>query len=83
MAGHGAGVNVVDRYEGTPALDALRHRHADVLAFLRAHGARLPAESIKGAWYQTLKPLQTCWPSCAPTAHGCPPRASGVRGTKP
>ena len=49
MAGHGAGVNVVDRYDGTPALDALRHRHADVLAFLRAHGARLPAEGIKGA----------------------------------
>ena len=49
VVGHGAGVNVVDRYDGTPALDALRHRHADVLAFLRAHGARLPAESIKGA----------------------------------
>jgi len=47
--GHGAGVNAVDRYGGTPALDAVRHRHADVLAFLRAHGARLPAEAIKGA----------------------------------
>ncbi len=42
-------MNAVDRYGGTPALDAVRHRHADVLAFLRAHGARLPAEAIKGA----------------------------------
>ncbi len=49
VPGHGAGVNAVDRYGGTPALDAVRHRHADVLAFLRAHGARLPAEAIKGA----------------------------------
>ncbi|KAK9831937.1 hypothetical protein WJX81_001333 [Elliptochloris bilobata] len=48
VLGHGAGVNVTDRYGGTPALDAVRHRHADVLAFLRAHGARLPAERVKG-----------------------------------
>lgn len=49
MPGHGAGVNVTDRYGGTPALDALRHRHADMLVFLRAHGARLSVEQIAGA----------------------------------
>lgn len=37
----GAHVNVLDRYGGTPMMDAVRHKHHDVVAFLRRHGATL------------------------------------------
>ncbi|GMH33513.1 hypothetical protein BSKO_01347 [Bryopsis sp. KO-2023] len=47
---HGADINVVDRYGGTPISDAVVGRHAEVASFLRQQGATLqlndPASEI-------------------------------------
>ena len=42
----GADYDVVDRYGGTPIMDAVREGHDDVVAFLRASGAALELSSV-------------------------------------
>lgn len=46
---HGASPNVTDRYSGTPIVDAVRHKHSEVVAFLRRNGAVLHIDKAKGA----------------------------------
>ena len=46
---HGASMACTDRYAGTPIMDAVRHKHSGVVAFLRRHGARLNFDKAKGA----------------------------------
>lgn len=45
---HGAYLNVVDRYGGTPMMDAVRQRHAEVVAFLKRTGAVFDPDVSKG-----------------------------------
>ncbi|GMH42769.1 hypothetical protein BSKO_10688 [Bryopsis sp. KO-2023] len=40
-------VNVKDIYGGTPIMDALRHKHHEIVMFLRHHGASLHPDKIK------------------------------------
>ncbi|KAK9861698.1 hypothetical protein WJX84_004552 [Apatococcus fuscideae] len=49
---HGAYLNVVDRYGGTPMMDAVRQRHAEVVAFLKRTGAVFDADVAKGALFK-------------------------------
>ena len=42
LLGKGARVGVVDRWGGTPIVDAVRHRQRPMVALLRRHGARVP-----------------------------------------
>jgi len=44
-----ADVNVVDRYNGTPMIDAVRHKQDTSAAILRTHGAILKLEDPAGA----------------------------------
>ncbi len=44
LLGKGARVGVVDRWAGTPIVDAVRHRHRAVVGLLRRHGARLTGD---------------------------------------
>ncbi|KAK9848396.1 hypothetical protein WJX84_008432 [Apatococcus fuscideae] len=46
---HGAYLNVVDRYGGTPMMDAVRQRHAEAVAFLKRTGAVFDPDVSKGA----------------------------------
>ena len=55
---HGAYLNVVDRYGGTPMMDAVRQRHAEVVAFLKRTGAVFDPDVSKGL---SLIELCTCW----------------------
>ncbi|KAK9811376.1 hypothetical protein WJX72_002779 [[Myrmecia] bisecta] len=49
---HGANMNVTDRYNGTPIMDAVRHKHSEVVAFLKRSGARLNHDKAKGALFK-------------------------------
>ena len=45
----GANVNLVDRWGGTPLLDAVKAKHDGVAELLRAHGAELRMDTSAGS----------------------------------
>ncbi|KAL3159544.1 hypothetical protein ABBQ38_009960 [Trebouxia sp. C0009 RCD-2024] len=49
---HGANMNVLDRYNGSPIMDAVRHKHSDVVAFLKRNGAVLHHDKAKGSLFK-------------------------------
>lgn len=54
---HGADINVVDRYNGTPISDAVKGRFTDCAAFLRQQGAVLQHEDPAGEMSDLLESL--------------------------
>jgi ankyrin repeat protein len=44
---HGVDLNALDRYNGTPLLDAVTHDHDQVARWLRAHGAHVSDASMR------------------------------------
>lgn len=52
---HGADINVIDRYNGTPISDAVRGRHSECAAFLRQQGAALQLEDPAGTFLKFIR----------------------------